>query len=157
MSVVILANRWFLVTSFSPSIYNNLNVDDIADRLFVRYQSNLIAFIRRKFQYGKDYFELTIQFGYVELVVTSGFFGSVDRKLLGSSIHNLPELITTNFNASSTSMTFVYIQQKNYILKNKVMNEYFKSHSINKWVTIARNLKIKNFFQKTLSCFKVAI
>jgi hypothetical protein len=75
-----------------------------------------MAFIRRKFHYGKDCFELTIRFGYVELVVTSGFFDSVDRILhtafLGSSIHNLPELITTNSNTSSVNIIFASIQQK---------------------------------------------
>lgn len=155
-SVVILTRRWLFVISFFPSIYNNPKVDDIADRLIVSYKNNLIAFIQRQSQYGKDYFELTIQFGYVELVVTSGFFSSVDNKLLGSSLHNLHKLITINFNASSTSMAFGYIQKKDHIIKNRIMNQYFKSHSVNKWVTIARNLKIRNFFLKFLSCFKVA-
>ncbi|KAG1136430.1 hypothetical protein G6F37_012023 [Rhizopus arrhizus] len=133
-SVVILANHWFLITSFSSFIHNNPKVDDCADKSIISYQSNPIAFIRRKFQYGKDYFELTIRFGYVELVVTSGFFISVDGKFytafLGSSIHNLPELITTNFNTTSTSMIFVSIQQKHYILRKRIMNQYLKFHSV---------------------------
>lgn len=129
-SVVVLANHWFLITSFSPFIHNNLEVDSCADRSIISYQSNPITFIRRKVPYGKDYFELTIRFGYVELVVTSDFFGSVDGRFytafLGSSLHNLPELITANFNTSSTSMIFVSIQQNPYTLKNRIMNQYLK-------------------------------
>ncbi|KAG1138510.1 hypothetical protein G6F37_010456 [Rhizopus arrhizus] len=148
-SVLILANHWFLVTSFSSFIHNNPKVDDCADKSIIRYQSNPIAFIRRKSQYGKDYFELTIRFGYVELVVTSGFFGSVDGKFytafLGSSIHNLPELITTNFNTTSTSMIFVSVQQKHYILRNRIMNQYLKLHSVNRWGHYSKKFEEQEF------------
>jgi hypothetical protein len=148
-SVIILANHWFLITSFSCFIHNNPKVDDCADKSIISYQSNPIAFIRRKSQYGKDYFELTIRFGYVELVVTSGFFGSVDGKFytafLGSSIHNLPELITTNFNTTSTSMIFVSIQQKHYILRNRIMNQYLKLHSVNRWGYYSKKFEEQEF------------
>ncbi|KAG1111367.1 hypothetical protein G6F42_015053 [Rhizopus arrhizus] len=148
-SVLILANHWFLVTSFSSFIHNNPKVDDCADKSIISYQSNPIAFIRRKSQYGKDYFELTIRFGYVELVVTSGFFGSVDGKFytafLGSSIHNLPELIITNFNTTSTSMIFVSVQQKHYILRNRIMNQYLKLHSVNRWGHYSKKFEEQEF------------
>jgi hypothetical protein len=56
----------------------------------VGHQEKAVAFIRRKTRPGKDYFELTYRFGYVELLATSGFFGSVDGTsffpFLGSSI-----------------------------------------------------------------------
>lgn len=148
-SVVVLANHWFFITSFSPFIHNNFKVDDCADRSVISYQSNPIAFIRRKSQYGKDYFELTIRFGYVELVATSGFFGSVDGRFytafLGSSLHNLPELITANFNTSSTSMIFVSIQQNQYTLKNRIMNQYLKTHSVSKWGYYSKKFEEQGF------------
>lgn len=120
-----------------------------ADKSIISYQSNPIAFIRRKSQYDKDYFELTIRFRYVELVVTSGFFSSVDGKFytafLGSSIHNLPELITTNFNTASTSMIFVSIQQKHYILRNRIINHYLKFHSVNRWGYYSKKFEEQEF------------
>lgn len=60
-------------------------------------------------RFEKDYFELTYRFGYVELLATSGFFGSVDDPFLGSSVQELPATITTNFQTISTYVIFISV------------------------------------------------
>ncbi|CAO3698431.1 unnamed protein product [Rhizopus stolonifer] len=89
-SVVILENHWFFMTSFFYFIHNNLQIDNCADLSKAGHHEKVVAFIRRKIALGKDYFELTYRFGYVELLATSGFFGLVDDTLfslfLGSSV-----------------------------------------------------------------------
>jgi hypothetical protein len=125
-SVVILENHWFFMTSFSCFIHNNLQIDDCADLSQVGHQEKAVAFIRRKTTLGKDYFELTYRFGYVELLATSGFFGSVDgtffSPFLGSSVQELPATITTRFQTISTNVVFITIEQKEYICKNRIVN-----------------------------------
>ncbi|CAO3691292.1 unnamed protein product [Rhizopus microsporus] len=107
-SVVILENHWFFMTSFSCFIHNNHQIDDCADLSKVGHQEKAVAFIRRKTKLGKDYFELTYRFGYVELLATSGFFGSVDgtffSPFLGSSVQELPVAITKSFQTISTNL-----------------------------------------------------
>jgi hypothetical protein len=71
---------------------------------------------------------LTYRFGYVELLATSGFFGSVDGTFfppfLRSSVQELPAAITTSFQTISTNVIFIAIEQKEYICKSKIMNQY---------------------------------
>ena len=77
-SVVKLENHWFLMTSFSCFIHSYPQINDCADLSKVGNQEKAVAFIRRKTNLGKDYFELTYRFGFVEVLANSGFFGSVD-------------------------------------------------------------------------------
>lgn len=136
-SVVILENHWFFITSFSCFIHNNPQIDDCADLSKVGHQEKAVAFIRRKTKLGKDYFELTYRFGYVELLATSGFFGSVDgtffSPFLGSSVQELPTAITTSFQTISTNIIFIAIKQKEYICKSRIMNQYYKLNAKNNW------------------------
>ncbi|KAI9024375.1 hypothetical protein CLU79DRAFT_803844 [Phycomyces nitens] len=136
-SVVILENHWFFMTSFSCFIHNNRQIDDCADLSKVGHQEKAVAFIRRKTRFGKDYFELTCQFGYVELLATSGFFGSVDGTFfypfLGSAIQELPATITTSFQTVSTNVIFIAVGQKEYIRNNRIMNQYYKMNAKNNW------------------------
>ncbi|CAO3686586.1 unnamed protein product [Rhizopus stolonifer] len=136
-SVIILENHWFFMTSFSCFIHNNLQIDDCADLSKVGYQEKAVAFIRRKTALGKDYFELTFRFGYVELLATGGFFGSVDgtffSPFLGSSVQELPITITARLQTISTNIIFITIEQKEHICKNRIVNQYYKLHAKNNW------------------------
>lgn len=148
-SVVILENYWFLMTSFSFFIHNNLQIDDCADLSKVGYQEKAVAFIRKKTRFGKDYFELTYRFGHVELLATSGFFGSVDGTFffpfLGSSIQKLPTAITESFETISTNVVFITIEQKEYICKNRIMNQYYKLNARNNWGFHSKRYEDKGF------------
>ncbi|ORE13437.1 hypothetical protein BCV71DRAFT_278083 [Rhizopus microsporus] len=136
-SVVILENHWFFMTSFSCFIHNNHQIDDCADLSKVGHQEKAVAFIRRKTKLGKDYFELTYRFGYVELLATSGFFGSVDgtffSPFLGSSVQELPVAITKSFQTISTNVIFIANEQKEYICKNRIINQCYKLNAKNNW------------------------
>jgi hypothetical protein len=96
-----------------------------------------VAFIRRKTKLGKDHFELTYRFGYVELLATSGFFGSEDgtffSPFLGSSVQELPAAITKSFQTISTNVIFIAIEQKEYICKSRIINQYYKLNAKNNW------------------------
>jgi hypothetical protein len=78
---------------------------------------------------------LTYWFGYVELLAASGFFGSVDGTFfypfLGPSVQELPATITTSFQTISTNVIFIAIEQKEYICKNRIMNQYYKLNAKN--------------------------
>ncbi|KAI9483568.1 MAG: hypothetical protein EXX96DRAFT_558672 [Benjaminiella poitrasii] len=136
-SVVILESHWFFMTSFSCFIHNNLKIDDCADLSKVGHQEKAVALIRRKTRLGKDCFELTYRFGYVELLATSGFFGSVDgmffSPFLGSSVQDLPATITTSLQTVSTNVVFIAIEQKEFICKNRIINQYYKLNAKNNW------------------------
>ncbi|KAI7880263.1 uncharacterized protein EV154DRAFT_524010 [Mucor mucedo] len=131
-SVIILV----FMTRFSCFIHNNHQIDDCADLSKVGHQEKAVALIRRKTRLGKDYFELTYRFGYVELFATSGFFGSVDgtffSPFLGSSVQELPATITISFRTVSTNVIFIAIEQKEYVCK-RIMNQYYKLHAKNNW------------------------
>lgn len=111
--------------SFSCFIHNNKQIDDCADLSRVGHQEKAVAFIRRKTRFGKDHFELTIRFGYVELLATSGFFGSVNGSFLspflGSSIRELPDSITGSFQTISSNVIFTNIQKKEHSCKPKIL------------------------------------
>lgn len=85
------------MTSFSLFIHNNAKIDDCADLFKIGYQARAVTFMRRKTRLGKDYFNLTYRLEYLELLGTSGFFGSVDGEyffpFLGSPIQELPVAI----------------------------------------------------------------
>ncbi|RCH88292.1 hypothetical protein CU098_007295 [Rhizopus stolonifer] len=136
-SVVVLEDHWFFITSFSCFIHSNHQIDDCADLSKVGHQEKAVAFIRRKTKLGKDYFELTYRFGYVELLATSGFFGSVDgtffSPFLGSSVQELPAAIIKSFQTISTNVIFIAIEQKKYIRKNRIINQYYKPNAKNNW------------------------
>ncbi|KAI9483612.1 MAG: hypothetical protein EXX96DRAFT_606591 [Benjaminiella poitrasii] len=136
-SVVILESHWFFMTSFSCFIHNNLKIDDCADLSKVGHQEKAVALIRRKTRLGKDCFELTYRFGYVELLATSGFFGSMDgmffSPFLGSSVQDLPATITTSLQTVSTNVVFIAIEQKEFICKNRIINQYYKLNAKNNW------------------------
>ncbi|KAI9012148.1 hypothetical protein CLU79DRAFT_770803 [Phycomyces nitens] len=86
--------------------------------------------IRRKTRFGKDYFELTCRFNYVELLATSGFFASVNGTFFCpfhvSSVQELPAIITTSFQTISTNVICIAIEQKECISENKISNQYYK-------------------------------
>lgn len=56
-------NYWFLVTSLNVFIHNNPKVDDFADQSKIAYQSNPVAYIRRKSRFKLEYFEFSIKIG----------------------------------------------------------------------------------------------
>lgn len=118
------------------ALVQDLQVGDCADKSVVGFQHSPIAFISRKTKFGRDFFKLTIRFGYVELVATSGFFEAIDAKartaFCGSSMNDLLGSITANI-ITTADITFIPIQQMKYILKNRIMNPYLKKHSINQW------------------------
>lgn len=96
----------------------------------VERQEKAVAFIRRKTNFGKDYYELIYKFGYIELLAASGFYGSVDGTsffpFLGSSIQELPATITTRLETISTNVVFITNEQKQYVRKNRIVNQYFR-------------------------------
>ncbi|KAL9545664.1 hypothetical protein MBANPS3_007037 [Mucor bainieri] len=136
-SVVILDGYWFLTTSCSMFVHNNSHIDDCADLSRVGHQAQAVAFIRRKTRLGKDYFELTYRFGYMEALATSGFFGSVDdasfTPFLGSALRELPTSITASLRIISTHLIFVATEQQQYLCKNRILNQYCKLHAVNNW------------------------
>jgi hypothetical protein len=109
---MILDEYWFFMTSFSLFIHNNQKIDDCADLSKVSYQNEEVGFIRKKTKLGRDYFELTVRFGCIELLATSGFFGSLFSPFLGSSIKDLPTAITGLYETISTKRIFVPINEK---------------------------------------------
>ncbi|KAI8368423.1 hypothetical protein EDC96DRAFT_558021 [Choanephora cucurbitarum] len=96
-SVVILAGYCF--------IHNNISIDDSSKPL------------RRKTRLGKDYFELTLRFGFVELLATGG---SIDDSsfspFLGSSIQELPTQITA---AIETISVFILKEPVAHVCNNR--------------------------------------
>ncbi|CAO3616292.1 unnamed protein product [Mucor hiemalis] len=136
-SVVILKNNWFFMTSFSVFIHNNPQVDDCADLSKVGHQEKMVAIIRRKTRLGKDYFELTFRFGYVEVLATGGFFGSVKdmsfSPFLGSSIANLPTSITGSIETVFSSVIYTSINKKEFLHKKRLLNQYYKAHAMYDW------------------------
>ncbi|KAG1165091.1 hypothetical protein G6F36_013503 [Rhizopus arrhizus] len=119
---------------------NNFQIDDYADFLMVGYQEKVVTVISRKINLGKDY---------VELLATSGFFGSVDGTFffpfLGSSIQKLPTAITESFETISTNVVFITIEQKEYICKNRIMNQYYKLNARNNWGFHSKRYEDKGF------------
>ncbi|KAL7311975.1 hypothetical protein PS15m_009680 [Mucor circinelloides] len=93
--------------------------------------------MRRKTSMGKDYFEMTIRLGYMELLANSGFFGSLDgvsfTPFLGSSLPNLPNAITSNINTSSSYSIFISKTICQQVYQERILNQYFKRDSTNKW------------------------
>lgn len=148
-SVAVLEDHWFFITGFSCFIHSNHQIDDCADLSKVGHQEKAVTFIRRKTKLGKDYFELTYRFGYVELIATSGFFGSVDRTFfspfLGSSVQELPAAIIKSFQTISTNVIFIAIEQKKYIRKNRVINRYYKLNAKNNWGFYSKRYKDNGF------------
>lgn len=148
-SVVVLKKHWFFMTSFSCFIHNNKQIDDCTDLSRVGHQDKAVALIRRKTRFGKDYFESTIRFGYVELLATSGFFGAVDGSFispfLGSSVRELPVSITGSYQTTSTDVIFISIEQKEYRCKPRILNQYYKRHSTNDWGFYSKKFEDNNF------------
>jgi hypothetical protein len=64
---------WFLVTSLDVFIRSNSKIDDCADRLSVGFQKELLAYVRCKGRFGKDYFEFSLKIGGLEMLATGGF------------------------------------------------------------------------------------
>ncbi|KAG1148976.1 hypothetical protein G6F37_004487 [Rhizopus arrhizus] len=97
--------------------------DDCAILSKVERQEKAVAFIRRKTNFGKDYYELIYKFGYIELLAASGFYGSVDGTsffpFLGSSIQELPATITTRLETISTNVVFITNEQKHIFAGNR--------------------------------------
>lgn len=128
--LILLENYWFFMISFSYFIHNKFQIDDCAILSKVEHQEKAVTFIRRKINFGKDYFELTYKFGYIELLAASGFFGSVDDTsffpFLRSSIQELPATITTRLEIISIKVVFITNVQKQYVRKNRIVNQYFR-------------------------------
>ncbi|KAG2201559.1 hypothetical protein INT47_007436 [Mucor saturninus] len=157
-SVIILENHWFFMTSFSCFIHDNNQIDDCADLSKIGHQDKTVAFIRRKTRLGKDFFELTYRFGYVEILGTSGFFGSVDgtffSPFLGSSVQELPATITTSLRTVSTNVIFIALEQKEYICKNRIINQYYKLHAKNNWGFYSKRYEDNSFSPANPISFK---
>ncbi|CEG76643.1 hypothetical protein RMATCC62417_11506 [Rhizopus microsporus] len=155
-SVVVLEKHRFLMTSFSLFIHNNTQIDDCADLSKVGYQARAVAFIRRKTRLGKDYFELTYRLGYLELLATSDFFGSVDGEsfpFLGSSIQEFPVAIKEAYKTVSASAIFIPKIQKPYTCKNRILNQHYKQHSKNNWGFHSKKYDDQGFAPANPLCF----
>lgn len=72
-----------------------------------------------------------------ELLATSGFFGSVDGKFFspffGSSVQELSSAIRSNFQTISSDVIFIAIEPKQYVRKNRTLNQYYKLNASNNW------------------------
>ncbi|KAG0793582.1 hypothetical protein G6F17_008898 [Rhizopus arrhizus] len=117
------AKEYHVWKNFSYFIHNKFQIDDCAILSKVEHQEKAVTFIRRKINFGKDYFELTYKFGYIELLAASGFFGSVDDTsffpFLRSSIQELPATITTRLETISIKVVFITNVQKHIFAGNR--------------------------------------
>ncbi|KAL7312535.1 hypothetical protein PS15m_008286 [Mucor circinelloides] len=52
---------------------------------------------------------------------------------LGSSVQELPSAITSNFQTFSSDVIFIAIEQKQYVRKNRILNQYYKPNASNNW------------------------
>lgn len=147
-TVVIINGFWLLCTSFCAFIHKN-ELDDCADKSRIGFQTKPVSFIRRKTRAGSDYFELTIRIGMIELLVTSGFFGSINdstvEAFFGSSIPNLPLSISSDYNTAFTESLFIPAPAKQYIRRARLLNQYMKAHSSYDWMFISAGFYNKGY------------
>lgn len=145
-AVVIIENYWFFMTSFSIFVHDK-NVDDCADKSRVGIQQEAVCFIRKKTRAGSDYFELTMRFNNVELLITSGFFGEIDSKTVsaffGSSIQNLPSSITRRYDTVSSKYIFIPRSSVPFTKVERLLNQYMKQHAANKWMLTSKKCEGK--------------
>ncbi|KAI8328222.1 hypothetical protein BD560DRAFT_417399 [Blakeslea trispora] len=148
-SVVILAGYWFLITSFSSFIHINISIDNYANSSKVGYQDKAVGFVRIKTMLVKDYFELTLRFGFVESLATGGFFGSIDDSyfspFLGSSIQELSTQITAAIETISTSSVYILKEPVAHVCNNRSLNQFYKSHARNNWGFFSQRFEDEGF------------
>ena len=146
--IVILDVFWFLCTSFCAFVHNK-KVDNCADVSLVGSQKKAVAFIRIKTRAQSDYFELTIRFSNVELLVTSGYLGPINSNIitafLGSSIQNLPKSITHIYNTVPSKNIFTTTAPKPAIKSARLLNQYVKLHTANLWIFITSKFCEKGY------------
>ena len=75
--------------------HNRPNIDDCPNNEPIPFVNTPYSAIKTKTRFKKTFYELSLFFGYLEVLVAGGFFGywtSIELKpFLGSSIRDLPD------------------------------------------------------------------
>lgn len=113
-----------LCTSFCVFAHNK-KVDYYADVSLIGSQKDAVSSIRRKIRARSDYFELTIIFSNVDLLVTSGFLGPIKSNISAVffrlSTQNLPKNITHTYNTVPSKSIFTTTTTKPAIKYAKLL------------------------------------
>lgn len=132
---------WYQLSSTFPTL------DDCADQANIPLGSQSFAQIRVKSRYGRDFYELSIMLGTIELLAVGGFHGNAvscgSHAFLGSSISNLPPQLKQSQRASNIH---IRVQPCRYTSSNRHIQQYCKAASGQAWALHSFRSVTKAFY-----------
>ncbi|CAO3673131.1 unnamed protein product [Umbelopsis ramanniana] len=142
-AVLLGTTYWILLTHFDVYLQNMSGTDDCAIPSKWQYSAHPIIKILRKTEFGKEWKEIIVQWGRIQVLAVGGFFGQVGSyqktAFLGSAIPAEADIADDNFRI------LVPFCQQPYLRTTRYLRNFCKYSATLEWSFCSEQFLFNNF------------